>query len=170
MSPNVLNGEKEAICRANIFSASEKEYGPQYKEHLLEQYKLYLQSVIFTSDLKLKINTYFLAINTALFTAIGIIFSKSTLNPIVWHFILPLAGMVISFVWLGVTYAYKERSVVKLRIIHCIEEKLPLATHTTEWQLINERHANRFGRFFFNIDLFIPLIFMAAYILFIVLI
>src|SRR3990167_1504140 len=155
MSPNVLNGEKEAICRANIFSASEKEYGPQYKEHLLEQYKLYLQSVIFTSDLKLKINTYFLAINTALFTAIGIIFSKSTLNP---------------FVWLGVTYAYKERSVVKLRIIHCIEEKLPLATHTTEWQLINERHANRFGRFFFNIDLFIPLIFMAAYILFIVLI
>lgn len=161
------NGEKEAICRANIFSESEKKYGPQYKEHLLEQYKLYIQSVIFNSDLKLKINSFFLTINTALFTAIGLIFSRPTVSHVVWHYLLPFAGIIISFIWWCVTYSYKERSVAKLRIVHCIEEKMPLAIFATEWQLIDENH-KMFRRFFFNIDLFIPFVFIAAYLFFII--
>ena len=167
MSKNLLSGENEAICRANIFSASEKEYGPLYKEHLLEQYKLFIQSVIFTSDLKLKMNSFFLTINTALFTAIGLVFSRSTLNPLVWHLFLPLAGIIISFIWVAVTYSYKERNTIKLRIIHCVEEKLPLAIYATEWQLRNESHSNIFKNFFFRIDLFIPFVFIISYLLFI---
>ena len=157
----------DALCSANIFAADESAYGADYKNHLLEQYKIFVASVNYTSELKLKINTYFLTINTALITATGIALSRNNISPIVWHTILPLAGIMISAVWWAVTYSYKQRNIAKLRIIHCLEEKLPLALYKTEWRLMNEAHEGFFKRFFFGIDLFIPWVLIASYLFFI---
>ena len=158
------------VCRATIFAAAEKKYGADYKKHFFEQYKIYVDSVNYTSEMKLKINTYFLTANTALFTAIGIGLSRQELSPSVWHFMLPLAGILISIVWWAVTYSYKKRNVAKLRVIHCIEELLPLALYKTEGGLMNEIHNGSIKKYFFNIDLFTPFVFIIYYLLFICLI
>ncbi|GEM_PF-1447274 len=158
--------KEENTCRASLFSAPENTYGPNYKGDLFNQYKLFVESVNYTSELKLKINSYFLTINTALVTATGLSFSKQ-LNSSIWHFLLPFAGLFISIIWWGVTYSYKQRNIVKLRIIHCIEEKMPLALYSTEWQLMDEKHGGSLKRFFFTMDLFIPLVFTVSYLFFI---
>jgi len=165
----VFEERRNAVCRATIFGAPETSYGPDYKNHMLAQYKLFVESVNYTSELKLKINTYFLTINTALITAIGLAISRNTVNSLVWHLILPLAGMSISLIWWGTTYSYKQRNISKLRIVHCIEERLPLALYKTEWRLMDENHANPVKKFFFQIDLFIPWVFAVSYLLFIAL-
>lgn len=161
--------EQEAICRATIFAAEEGPYGAYYKTHLFNQYKMFAESVNYTSELKLKINTYFLTVNTALFTAIGLGLARPSINSFVWHFMLPLAGVIISLVWWAVTYSYKQRNIAKLRIIHCIEERLPLALYKTEWQLMNEIHSGSFKKHFFSIDLFTPCVFLVSYLIFILL-
>lgn len=167
--PRVINlseVEKDKVCRANIFGVPENAYGPQYKEHFFDQYKFFVESVNYTSELKLKVNSYFLTINTALITAIGLSFGKQTLSSSIWHFLLPLAGIFISIIWWGVTYSYKQRNVAKLRIIHCLEEQLPLALYKTEWQLMEENHSSSLKKFLFRIDLFIPYVFLFSYLFF----
>lgn len=166
----ISEAAREAICRANIFGEADSVYGPQYKEHFFNQYKLYVDSVNYTSELKLKINSYFLTINTALITAVGLINAKQTLNPFVWHFLIPLAGVLISLIWWGVIYSYKQRVVVKLRIIHCLEEALPLALFKTEWELMNQDHSTAIKKFFFQIDVFIPFVFIVSYLFFILIV
>jgi hypothetical protein len=162
-----IEEKTDAVCRATIFSAEEASYGADYKKHLFEQYRMYVESVNYTSELKLKINTYFLTVNTALFTAIGLSLSRPNIDSSVWHFMLPLAGILISFVWWGVTYSYKQRNIAKLKIIHCLEERLPLALYKTEWQLMNEAHNGSFKKYFFRIDLFIPFVFAISYLIFV---
>lgn len=163
------NHELDKTCRANIFAAGEKEYGPLYREHYFAQYRQFAESVGYNSELKLKINTYFVTINTALITAIGLSISRPLFSPLIWHDLIPFAGILVSVIWWGVTYSYKQRSVAKLRILHCLEEKLPLALYKTEWQLMDENHATPIKKFFFRIDLFIPWVFVISYLLFIIL-
>ena len=167
---SISDAKQEAVCRANIFSAPDSSYGSQYKDHFFAQYKLYVDSVNYTSELKLKINSYFLTINTALITAVGLINAKQSLNPFVWHFLIPLAGVLISCIWWGIIYSYKQRVIVKLRIIHCLEEILPLALFKTEWDLMNLDHNTPLKKFFFQIDVFIPFIFIVSYLFFVLIV
>jgi len=159
--------KNDNLCRATIFSGDEDTYGHKYREHFFQQYKLFVESVNYTSDLKLKLNTFFLTVNTALVTAIGIGFSSQRpINASVWHLLLPLAGVLMSIIWWGITYSYKQRNIIKLHIIHCLEEQLPLALYTTEWALMDENHGSRPKKFLFSIDLFIPFVFFICYLLF----
>ena len=59
---------------SDLFSKSEKDYGNNYKEHLFEQYKLYVESIEKTSDRRQHANNYFITINTALISLIGLSF------------------------------------------------------------------------------------------------
>lgn len=164
---NRTEEERDHVCRASIFGATESAYGPAYREHFFNQYKLFVESVNYTSDLKLKLNTFFLTVNTALITAIGLGFSNVRLiDSSVWHLLLPLAGALISLIWWGVTYSYKQRNIIKLRIIHCLEEQLPLALYTTEWHLMEENHGSSLKKTLFSIDLFMPFVFFLCYLLF----
>lgn len=158
---------RNSICRATIFAGREDEYGHTYRQHFFEQYKLFVESVSYTSELRLKLNSFFLTINTALITAIGLSSSvQRNIDSSVWHLLLPLAGILISVIWFGVTYSYKQRNIIKLRIIHCLEEQLPLALYKTEWDLMQENHSSRTKKFLFSIDLVIPFVFLICYVLF----
>ena len=162
-----MNVKNDNLCRATIFSGDEDAYGHAYREHFFRQYKLFVESVNYTSDLKLKLNTFFLTVNTALVTAIGIGFSsQKPISSSIWHLLLPLAGILMSVIWWGITYSYKQRNIIKLRIIHCLEEQLPLALYTTEWALMEENHGSRLKKFLFSIELFIPAVFCICYLLF----
>ena len=162
-----MNGPEQDTCRATIFSGNEDAYGYRYREHFSQQYKLIVESVNYTSDLKLKLNTFFLTANTALVTAIGLGFSsQKPIGSSVWHLLLPLAGALMAIIWWGVTYSYKQRNIVKLRIVHCLEEQLPLALYKTEWTLMEENHSHPLKKFLFSIDLFIPIVFFICYLLF----
>ena len=49
------------------------EYGEKYQEHLLEQYKLYVQMADKISERRQSANTFFLTINTVLIAFLGIV-------------------------------------------------------------------------------------------------
>lgn len=156
-----------ALCRANLFSASEDSYGPKYKDHFLNQYRLFIDSVNYTSALKLKLNTFFLTINTAIITAAGFVLANNgVFKTAVWHKMIPLSGILICVIWWGVIYTYKQRNIIKLRIVHCLEEHLPLALYKTEWNLMEANHDNWLKKILFRIDLFVPMVFGILYIIF----
>ena len=60
----------------DLFSASEGKYGSRYKDHLLEQYKLYIESVNSVSMRRQTANNFFLSINTFLLSIVGFLISK----------------------------------------------------------------------------------------------
>lgn len=160
-----MKTDRESICQSNIFALSEAEYGDEYKEHFLQIYQQFVESINYTSELKLKVNTYFLTINTALITAAGFALSRGDIfDTSLWKYIVPLGGLLISLIWWAVTYMYKQRNIIKLLMIHCLEKRLPLSLYKTEWELMQANH-HSVRKHFFQIDLFVPWVFVLIYIL-----
>lgn len=87
---------------SKLFQKSEKEYGDYYKPHLLEQYRLYIESTEKISDRRQNANNYFLAINTALvsFLALSSDFDVGLFKKmVIFRIALGFAGILICVIF-----------------------------------------------------------------------
>lgn len=149
---------------SDLFAKKESEYGSDYKEHLFEQYKLYVESVEKTSDRRQHANSYFITINTALISLIGLSFQIKFFESLVWiKSILALVGIIICIVFWFLIRSYKQLNTGKFAVIHEIEKHLPLALYKYEWEILGEGKDERKYYPFSHIELLIPWVFGAIY-------
>lgn len=153
---------------SELFAVKEENYGEEYKKHLLEQYKLYVEMADKISSRRADANTYFLSINTILLTAIGILSrlgsSFLTFHPW-WIALTSFAGILFCLTWLNIIRSYLQLSRGKFQVILAIEERLPLAMYKAEWSYLKPK--NRENRYIelTRVERWVPIIFAALYFL-----
>jgi len=154
---------KEEICRVGFSGPSPEAYGPQYNEHVLRQYDIYIQTLNHNSDTRQKTNTYFLTLNTLLITALGVSFAgNSSFISNGGQLAIPFIGAIFCIIWWAIMYSYKQQAIVKNKIIQCIEDYLPLSLYTAEWDVLKDEHIG-VKYYFRKISLLIPWVFFALY-------
>ncbi len=147
-----------------LFTESEKNYGESYKEHLFDQYKLYVESIEKTSDRRQSANSYFLTINTALISIIGLSTQIEFFQESKWVYILLSAiGVIISIIFWFLIRSYKQLNTGKFKVLHQIEERLPIALYENEWKILGEGKDNSKYFPFSHIELYIPIVFGLIY-------
>jgi len=151
---------------SDLFSKSEKDYGGDYKNHLFEQYKIYIESVEKTSDRRQQANNYFITINTALISFIGISSQITFFQNNNWiEILLSLIGVIICGAFWFLIRSYKQLNTGKFEVIHKIEENLPLALYKYEWEVLgNGKDYSKYYPFS-HIEVWIPLVFGVVYVL-----
>lgn len=150
---------------SDLFSESEKDYGDDYKEHLFEQYKLFIESVEKTSDRRQHANNYFITINTALISFIGLSFQIKIFENVGWiKSLLAFVGILICAVFWFLIRSYKQLNTGKFAVIHEIEKHLPLALFRCEWKILGGGKDNEKYYPFSHIELFVPWIFAVIYV------
>ncbi|HAT68373.1 MAG: hypothetical protein A2481_03180 [Candidatus Yonathbacteria bacterium RIFOXYC2_FULL_47_9] len=152
------------ICDINLDARGVDEYGSSYKEHFLEQYKILIQGIDYTSKWKHIVNNYFLTINTILLAAIGLSAARDQVAmPAVTHQIVPAIGVFVAIAWWITVRGYNDVLEAKFSILHCVEERLPLALYKTEWEILKAfyKNPNRLAR----VDASVPIIFATLYLL-----
>jgi len=148
----------------DLFSKKEQDYGAEYQNHLFEQYKLFIESVEKTSDRRQQANNYFITINTALISFIGLSFQINLFKNLPWLKILfAVLGIVICFVFYFLIKSYKQLNTGKFAVIHEIEKHLPLALYKYEWQVLGEGKDKTKYYPFSHVELWIPRIFGILY-------
>ena len=148
----------------NLFSKNEKEYGAEYQNHLFEQYKLFIDSMEKTSDRRQQANNYFITINTALISLIGLSSQINLFENPPWLKILfAVLGIIICFVFYFLIKSYKQLNTGKFTVIHEIEKYLPLALYKYEWQVLGEGKDKSKYYPFSHVELWIPRIFGILY-------
>ena len=148
----------------DLFSKKEQEYGTEYKKHLFEQYKLFIESIEKTSDRRQQANNYFITINTALISLIGLSFQINLFENSPWLKILfAVLGIIICFVFYFLIKSYKQLNTGKFAVIHEIEKHLPLALYKYEWQMLGEGKDKTKYYPFSHVELWIPRIFGILY-------
>ena len=149
---------------SSLFSKNKKAYGKGYSSHLFEQYKLFIDSVEKTSDRRQQANNYFIAINTALISIIGLSFQVKVFDNVTWlKSLIALLGIIICVIFWFLIRSYKQLNTGKFEVINEIEKQLPLALYKYEWEVLGEgRDKNKYYPFS-HIELWIPWIFGAIY-------
>ncbi|MFM2357672.1 MAG: hypothetical protein RJA61_409 [Candidatus Parcubacteria bacterium] len=161
---NLLN-MKEPDIEKMLFASTGEKYGDKYVEHLIDQYKIYINATEKISDRRQKTNEFFLGLNTALVALLGFVATKTSQSEI--DLILAtssIAGITVCYLWYRIIISYKGLNSAKFKVIHAIESRLPLALYDTEWEMLGRGKNKDLYWPFSHIELFVPKIFIIIYI------
>jgi len=166
MTNNPGAEKDERTSDFGLFTMDKDEYGEEYNAHLLDEYKLFVGLMDKISERRLTANTFFLTANTLLVSGLGAlsIFHYATL---VWYSVVlvlaSLAGMLLCWEWRAIIISYGQLNTGKFKIIHSIEERLPLDLFRAEWKALGEGKSPATYKPVTSVEIRIPVIFMLMY-------
>ena len=121
------------VTAERLIHHSRESYEGSFNADLLEQYKLYVQSAENVSARRVASSNYLLTLNTALVALYGL--QSASFGENYWTLLVPIAGILISWLWCSIIKAHVDLNRVKFEVIHEFEEHLPAAMYKHEWQL-----------------------------------
>jgi hypothetical protein len=146
---------------------SPSEYGEKYSDHVMEQYKLYVEMADRISARRQTANSFFLSINTALLAFVGLYASTAQAPdlPLSWTLAVATAGVVLCYSWYRLVRSYSDLNGGKFRVVHAMEQLLPLAPYDAEWESVGRGTDPRLYLPFTHLEIRIPWIFMVLYVI-----
>lgn len=151
--------------RESLFlRASEEEYGEKFRDHCLEIYKIYVGSADKISERRQIANSFFLSINTAIVGLISYLQAGSNEKTFLGFYLLvSIAGMFICYMWYRLILSYKQINSGKFKIIHQIEEQLPLSPYGAEWEILGQGEDPKKYLPFTYIEILVPWVFFGLH-------
>lgn len=164
-------GEDEDRIRDRLWNAdvSAKSYeGPaeMYQAAVMDQWKLYVEMADRISNRRGLTNTFFLTLNTAIFTVIGVV-GQTRPDVSSWLLALPLAivlGECAAWWWL--VRSYRQLNTAKFRVVGALEERLPASPYwRAEWTALGEGKDWRKYLPLTHLEQWIPVLFALVYVI-----
>jgi hypothetical protein len=146
-----------------LLSVAAGDYGNLYREHLFEQYKLYVESADRISQRRSSTNSFLLTVNASLVTLYGLTAPLKPLGAAAWHLLVPIAGILVCIAWLSLVENYRNLNSVKFNVIHELEKQLPVSLYAHEWQLLEHGKGSVYKPVT-HIEQWIPVVFILLYI------
>ena len=132
--------DKDEIDKLLFTKKSEeiKESRDPYVDYCLEQYRIYLHIFNSTSDRSQKANEFFLGLNAAIIGILGYVETKVLPHGNLIFMLIPFVGISISYSWYKIINSYSQLNRAKFKVIHALEQKLPIALFVTEWNVLGK--------------------------------
>ena len=147
---------------------SSDDYGPEYNDHLLEQYKLYVEMADRVSQRRDQSNRFYVTIVSAL-AAIVVIIARLGVPEDGTEVILSanaafvfagLFGLALSVVWFFNIRSYRMLNRAKFKVINQMEKRLPFAPYKKEWEIARPTEGRRPYFQLTRVEQFVPVIFL----------
>lgn len=116
-----------------------EEYGEKYQDHLLEQYKIFVEMADRVSQRRDQSNRFYVTFVTAIAGLLMVLARFGTSVNGIWpvvFLISGLLGMALSFIWFLNIKSYRTLNSAKFDIINDLEQQLPYAGYSKEWELL----------------------------------
>jgi hypothetical protein len=144
-----------------LISNAKETYGERFQEHLFEQYKLYVESAQKVSEKRISTGNYLLTVSSLVLTVFGIASNQKISGA--WLVIIPIAGLLVSLTWFSLIKAYKDLNTAKFKVIHELEDHLPVALFRYEWHSCEQGKGKAYKPIT-HLERWIPLVFAVVYV------
>ncbi|MCP3654722.1 MAG: hypothetical protein GY766_07500 [Herbaspirillum sp.] len=91
----------------NLVRQEADSYGREFRGHLFEQYKLYVEMADRVSSRKMLANSFFVGVHAILVTAFTVLLKEQVLQSSLLGILPFLAVLLLCFVWWRVVYPYR---------------------------------------------------------------
>jgi hypothetical protein len=131
---------------------------------VLEQYKIYVEMADRVSARRGLANTFFLTLNTAVFTVVGVFWQHppGTTRGLL---VVPWFALVVQcLAWFWLLRSYRQLNTAKYAVVGALEERLPASPYwRAEWVALGEgRDPSRYWPLS-HVEQWIPIIFALVY-------
>lgn len=156
-----MPGAQDGLFAA-LQGATAEEYGPSYRDHVLQMYKTYIDMADRISERREKANSFFLAVNTAMIALLAKdAFGGSSPAPRVLEVLVPFAGGLLCYLWYRIVRSYRDLNSAKFKVVQAIERQLPLRPYNAEWETIERGKNPKLYLPFTHVEIVVPWLFMA---------
>jgi hypothetical protein len=141
-------------------------YEEKFYEHLLEQYKLYVEMMDKATERRGKTNTFYISLLSSLLALLSLLVNKD--NNLFFEdrnillLLLASLGICLCYVWYTNINSYKQLNSLKFKVIYEIEFHLPFPCYHREWGILSEDKKNKYRRLS-RVEKFVPLILAIPY-------
>ncbi|MFC1460963.1 hypothetical protein ACFLQR_00400 [Verrucomicrobiota bacterium] len=130
-------------------------------DHLLEQYKLYVEMADRISARRAMANTFFLTVNTLMVAGMAAYLEKMAARITL---LAPLAGLILCYVWQRLIRSYRQLNRGKYKVIGEMEKRLPCSPYwSAEWTALGEGKDPKKYKPLTAVEVWVPVVFMALY-------
>jgi len=146
----------------------EKEkYGEKFGDHILEQYKLYVETTNRVTDYRIRMNQFYLSLLSALLALLAFVIEKKTFPKGGIFIILSIAllGIMLCLTWYLNLESYRQLNSGKFSVIIDMEEYLPYKCFKDEWEKYLEKGKSDNYRRLTRIEKHIPIIMIIPYLI-----
>jgi hypothetical protein len=154
----------DRLWNVAVSAASYEGAGEKYQAAILEQYKIYVEMADRISQRRGLTNTFFLTLNSAVFTVIGVFWKDRPIGS-AWLLALPLVialGQCTAWWWL--VRSYRLLNGAKYKVIGALEQRLPAALYwQAEWVALGEGKNWRKYLPLTHLEQWIPVLFGLVY-------
>lgn len=142
----------------------EDQYGEKFKEHYLEIYKIYLSMADKISERRQSSNSFFLTINTVVIGLVSYLqLGQNGKTGSIFFLMISIAGMIICYMWYRLVLSYQQINSGKFKVVHIIEQNLPLAPYDAEWDILGRGEDSSKYLPFTHIEKYVPWVFFGLH-------
>ena len=124
--------------KLHLLLRDKKTYGVEFQNHLLEQYKLYVEMADRISGRRMLANSFFVGVHTTLTIVFTALLKKDMLTPD-WLIAAPFITLIfLCYVWERVVKSYRQLNSGKYKVVLLLEEALPAAPYDAEWTALGK--------------------------------
>lgn len=119
-----------------VFTRSRADYGDAFDAHVLEQYRLFIETEERLVSRRQEENRFFLTVNALLVTVISVLIRQdiSDREAAAGVLLLGVAGIILCYAWRAIINSYKTLNASKFQIIARLEAQLPARMFGAEWE------------------------------------
>lgn len=115
------------------------EYGEKYQDHLLEQYRLFVEMADRVSQRRDQSNRFYVTFVSAIAGLLMVLARFGTSVNGIWPVVFLISGLLgtaLSFIWFLNIKSYRTLNTAKFEIINDLERQLPYQGYSKEWELL----------------------------------
>jgi hypothetical protein len=137
------------------------------KQQLFELYRIMVASSEALVGRRQGVNTFFLTMNGALLTAIGLVVGSRGDKRLtaVGVVVLTVTGAILAQAWRSLIGSFGQLNKGKFRVINRIEQFFPAAIYWAEWKALDEGKTPRVYRTFSSREVWTPWVLFSLYVL-----
>lgn len=120
-------------------------------------YKLLVEMTDRISQRRQAVNSFYLAVNTAIIGGAAFTAHFSRLDSGAWA--ISLAGILICILWVQAIRTYADLNSAKFQVITQLETRLAATPFDDEWQILTKNDCGKKYKPFHKTEVFVPVVF-----------
>lgn len=115
-----------------------EKYGDKFQDHLIEQYKLYVEMADRVSTRRAQTNRFYISLLSGLLALLSLVVNRNAFSSVLYVVFVAVGilGIALCILWYVNIHSYRQLSSGKFQVIHEMEQHLPFPAYEREWEIL----------------------------------
>lgn len=144
-----------------------EKYGDKFQDHLIEQYKIYVEMADRISSRRFQTNRFYVTLLSGLLALLSLVVNINAFSSVLYVVFVAVGilGIALCILWYVNIHSYRQLNSGKFQVIHEMEQHLPFPAYEREWEILREGKEGKKYRRLSKVEQYVAFILAVPYLI-----